>query len=654
MSFAYKKIPPSNISSTPYISNKKFSINNNEISGSGITFYIGEYLPTNQINFFDPKNDDKTSNNEYKRLIYDSINHLYYKNFHKSVFYTSSLYEFYPQTTLSSGSFTTTLRDIDRISGSSFQGVNSIYNTNVIYDNNFVYDSVNYDNSKGSLINVISIDKKLFGSKINPNSFSIIFDEFYIKDDGEGNIFDYQTESNYLSKIEQNIPGEIFIGNIFYSHGLIIITNTNYVCILDSPPIAVNDYYTYYNNNITTSFDITANDYSDCKGIDYSSLTLIPQISQSFPDCFLDNGLLKLSVNQNSYIPGNYVLGYTINSNNGLTSNIGLINLVIKENPLEIQNFTNTNICPNTINYVSFSLDIYGGTPQYSYSWDGINYININGFENISLSGSILSNTSSIYIKDYNNRIISKSFDPYITEPNITTVLTEASYCTNIGDINIISNDSYIYYINSSSYNTNQTYQLVTGSYTASLEYENCIKLINFEITSSNQLTASIDYISPTCYGGNNGIININNITGGKPPYFIYNNSISSSQNINNLPSGSYLIEIEDANNCVFSTNIILTSPNIISASITSSYENMCFSAIEINPTGGVSPYTYVISTPQSIYTSDLNIINLPLDGLNNYTASIIIYDSNNCSSIFNHEIQGRKYQYSGSYCEQI
>lgn len=654
MSFAYKKIPPSNISSTPYISNKKFIINNNEISGSGITFHIGEYLPTNQINFFDPKNDDKTSNNEYKRLIYDSINHLYYKNFQNSVFYTSSAYEFYPQTTLSSGSYTTTLRDIDRISGSSFQGVNSIYNANVVYDSIFLYDDVNYNSNKGSLINVISIDKKLFGSKINPKSFSIIFDEFYIKDDGEGNVFDYQTENNYLSKIEQNIPGEIFIGNIIYSHGLIIITNQDYICILDSPPIAVNDYYSFYNNNITTSFDITANDYSDCKGIDYSTLTLVPQISQSFPDCFLDNGLLKLTVNQNSYIPGEYILGYTIDSNNGLTSNVGLINLVIKENPFEIQNFSNTTTCPGITSPISISFDIFGGTPEYSYSWDGLNYIDISGFENISLSGSILSTTSSFYVKDYNGRIISQSFNPYFIEPTTNIITTQAPYCTNTGSINIISEDNYIYYINSASYNTNQVYQLITGSYTASLEYESCIKLINFEITSSNQLTASIDYMPPTCYGGNNGTININNITGGKSPYFIYNNSISSSQNINNLSSGSYLIEIEDADNCVFNTNIILTPPNIISASITSSYENICFSAIEINPIGGTPPYTYVVSTPQSVYSSDINIINLYADVLNNYTASVVVYDSNNCSVLLTQEIQGRKYQYSGSYCEQI
>ena len=92
MSFAYKKIPPSNISSTPYISNKKFSINNNEISGSGITFHIGECLPIDQINFFDPKNDDKTSNNEYKRLIYDSINHLYYKLYALALYIQSLLH----------------------------------------------------------------------------------------------------------------------------------------------------------------------------------------------------------------------------------------------------------------------------------------------------------------------------------------------------------------------------------------------------------------------------------------------------------------------------------------------------------------------------------------------------------------------------------
>ena len=122
----------------------------------------------------------------------------------------------------------------------------------------------------------------------------------------------------------------------------------------------------------------------------------------------------------------------------------------------------------------------------------------------------------------------------------------------------------------------------------------------------------------------------------------------------NSLSTGSYNIIITDNDNCQYISNIILNSPSIISQTITSSYINECFSSIEINTIGGVSPYNYTIITPNNIYYSDINKIDLVNDGLNPYFITSSITDINGCINISYHEIYGREYQYSGSYCETV
>lgn len=662
MSSAYKNIEPSNISITPYNSNKSFSINKDNISGSGVTLYIGEYLPFNQLNFFDPVNDDKTSNNEYKRLVFESIKHLYYKDFKDIGYLTnSSSYEFYPQNTLYSGSYTTTFREINLISGSSYQGINNIYNSNVVYDNIYLYDdSSSFYENKGSLINVISIDKKLYGNNIKPKSFSIILDSYYIKDDGEGNLFDYFNESNYEYCITNNIPGDIYIGNIIYSHGMVIITNSDYVCILDSPPTAINDYYSYNNMNFTSSFDITSNDYSDCNGIDYSTLELIPLVSESFPDCFLNGGLLNITNNQTAYIPGNYNIGYTIKSNNGLLSNLGNVNLIIDSYPLSLINFTSSQICPDDIDYIDIDFGIYGGVPVYSYSWDGISYNTLSGFTNVNFSSSILSTTSSIYIKDYIGNILFRTFNNYYEDIEYTITTTKSPSCGTSGTLNITTDSTFPYNIDGSgSYLTNDTYYITTGSHIINLFNGYCTQSINFNIGIYDQINFNTTTSSISCFSGSNGEIQVINITGGLPPYEIFYNTLSapptsSSGIITNLNSNNYYITIKDSLNCEYEQIINLTQPTKVTSSISVEYDSPCYTRLSITGSGGIPPYTYVVSTPFGVYQQDYGEFNLSIEKLNGYTASIVTVDNNSCAFNTSLEVYSRQYMYSGSYCENI
>jgi len=81
----------------------------------------------------------------------------------------------------------------------------------------------------GDLIAVINISPQIFGEQVSKNTFNlrpIIGNEYNIIDDGNGNLIDLENSN-------------IHVGNIIYSQGLAIITNTEYspgFIIPTSPP----------------------------------------------------------------------------------------------------------------------------------------------------------------------------------------------------------------------------------------------------------------------------------------------------------------------------------------------------------------------------------------------------------------------------------
>jgi len=665
MSFSYKKITSSDINVTKYKSNKSFKVNFNELNDNGINIYAGENTPVNTINSFDPINDNKTTNNEYRRLIFDSIKKLFYQNYieNDGIFTTSSSYEEYPQTTLYSGSYTTNLRRIGNITGSSFQGINSIYN-GALYDEDALYDESAYSSGQGTIISVISIDKNIYGSNIKPSSFILESGSFYIRDDGEGNIFDYGNLENYNTIIESGIPTAIYVGNIFYSHGLIILTNPEYICAIDLPPIAINNYYTYNNLNQPVNFDILENDFSDCGGINYSSINLIP-LSSSFPDCYIGGDtLLYIIQNQQSFIPGNYQIGYQIENNIGLLSNIATINIVITADELKVNNIQTEKVCPGISTLTSYSFDINGGVPEYSFSFDNTNYTNISGFYNIEVTGSINSNNNTLYIKDYIGNIISQSISFFHDEIDVDMTINNSPSCTTSGSIIVSSSNAikFIVGVNPTEYTIPNLITLSTGSnYITLYDNNNCSITSSFNIGQNPPFTYTIVTSSISCYNNDNGTININyteNDTDIVSIEVIYPNTSSSIYNtssllLEDLVSGSYNIII-DNQTCIQSSNVILTSPGLFVISATASYDNECYSTINFNISGGVSPYTYNIISPSTVYVSDSSSITLYSDGLNAMTVIASVIDASGCvSNIVNPEVYGRVNIYSGSYCEQ-
>jgi len=89
-----------------------------------------------------------------------------------------------------------------------------------------------------NIINVISVPRDIYGEQINPNSVKITDNStdstLTIVDDGSGNLYDFQYSESFAeyknndwdaSYLTANKSGSV-IGNVFYQHGVVAITNT--------------------------------------------------------------------------------------------------------------------------------------------------------------------------------------------------------------------------------------------------------------------------------------------------------------------------------------------------------------------------------------------------------------------------------------------
>jgi len=664
MSFSYKTLNSNDITLTSYIANKQWEVKNSNLSQNGVSIFVGENLPINRENIFDPLNDINTYNQEYRRLIFESIKHLYYENYTSgsltNSFFQSSSYFNYEQTTLISGSMLSSYKSLPT--------------------------------QEGGKIVVISIDKEIFGSGLTPNSVFISGSDYYLRDDGEGNLYNFYNEDNYAryneaiydESIYLEITPSIFpqleyVGNVFYSHGLIVITDSNYLCIFGSPPTAVNNHFEYLNINPLLNLDILSNDFSDCGDIITNSFS---STGGNFPDYTYSGGFINITPNQSSVIPGDYNIGYTILNSSGVISNTGSINLNITSKPLEINNliYSSSAYGIPTITPITFSIDY--GVPYYSYSLDNSSsYIDVNTLFNITVNNNITSsNYNIIYIKDYLGNIASQSFSTW-REALTYTYSLQFPPCGETGT----SGELYVYSNTATSASLNggdykilpYLFQNASTSSTVSLKNDfNDITSSLISLDPIPPITSSLLIQSASGYGASNGgfSLSLDNIFPSLNPIYTIQtgsyilpefngiNITSSSYNFNtsSLPAGIYTASatLSSSYSCglqQYLNYINIPQPSIIEFTVTGSYIESGSNSIILNATGGIPPYTYFAKniTTNTIHSSDNPTI--PLNTLNSGSYTLFIIDNNSFTSPTQSiEIYGRTYIYSGSTCEQI
>jgi hypothetical protein len=206
---SFKKLSKSDITFVPYHANKQWSFSNSTYST-----YSNLYQGTNVTGSF-VSSSDPVTNGQYERFIYTQINQLFYQTYSASLDTSSLANSIYYESASQ-----------QRPTSSYF-----IFNDNA----RLVKD---FPTASEATIQVLAVNQGIFGNKILPYSFNISSSNYYIFDDGYGNLIGAKTStigqyikdgyfnpSDYFLSSSNESTASHYVGNIFYPQGLCIITS---------------------------------------------------------------------------------------------------------------------------------------------------------------------------------------------------------------------------------------------------------------------------------------------------------------------------------------------------------------------------------------------------------------------------------------------
>jgi len=135
--------------------------------------------------------------------------------------------------------------------------------------------------------------------------------------------------------------------------------------------------------------------------------------------------------------------------------------------------------------------------------------------------------------------------------------------------------------------------------------------------------------VKPDC-AARNGRIDIT-MFGGAPPYsYSWFPNVSNTSSATNLPSGTYKVTVQDANQCYKVINIDLSDSSDLEASISIVKAVSCFGSSDgeaaVTVSGGISPYTYSWSNAGGNAIGNKNLV-----GGNN---TVTVTDARGCKAI--------------------
>jgi gliding motility-associated-like protein len=172
---------------------------------------------------------------------------------------------------------------------------------------------------------------------------------------------------------------------------------------------------------------------------------------------------------------------------------------------------------------------------------------------------------------------------------------------------------------------TSQTYNAtVPGTYSVTVSNGQCSTTDVAEIFPHSGFIVSTTHTDVSCFGGNDGMIQAEATTD-YPPYFYTWSDGQTGAIASSLTIGQYQVTIIDNNGCETTETVEITEPTEIIASYNIT-DVTCYGgsdgAIDIEPSGGVPPYSYYWNNAET--SQDIGLLT---EG--NYIVQI--RDSHNC-----------------------
>ena len=273
----------------------------------------------------------------------------------------------------------------------------------------------------------------------------------------------------------------------------------------------------------------------------------------------------------------------------------------------------------------AINLSVSGATPNYSFNWS-------NGATSEDIN-SLIAGVYFVTITDQNN--CSQGFSFNVTQPsdslNLIGLMIPVSCAGGSnGGIDLSVTGGTPNYAYSWSNNTfgQDLVNVPAGNYSITVtDFNGCSKTEVFNVAQPIALGIVANITPVTCFGGNNGSIDLTP-TGGIENYTINWSNGETTEDITNLTANNYQVNITDNNGCTFDSILSITQPLSLTSLSLVATNVSCFGAnngaIDLTIAGGTQPYT--INWNNGQITEDIqNLIG------GTYTVTVV--DANGCTA---------------------
>ena len=310
-----------------------------------------------------------------------------------------------------------------------------------------------------------------------------------------------------------------------------------------------------------------------------------------------DDPALQQTATASNLLAGTYSV--TVTDSLGCTF---VVNNIIINQPTQL--VVNTTTVPSTCgtNNGSATVNVGGGTPNYSYNWNTI------PAQSTLTANNIVAGNYVVVVTDANGCIDSTTANvtdlggPTVTIPTFTNVSCNGA-TDGTAQSNVIGGTMPYTY----SWNTLpvQTTPNATGlnaqTYSVTVTDSNgCVASASVIITQNLGLNASINAsTNVSCFGLSNGQASVIVGGGGAPYTYSWNTApIQTTSTATGLAAGTYIVTVSDINLCTASDTIIITQPALLTLSLDSLSNVKCNGGntgyINVAVAGGTLGYSYL------------------------------------------------------------
>jgi gliding motility-associated-like protein len=284
----------------------------------------------------------------------------------------------------------------------------------------------------------------------------------------------------------------------------------------------------------------------------------------------------------------------------------------------------------------SISMTTSGGTGPYTYIWN-------NGATTEDNVG-LIAGSYNVLITDRNGCTNNNAANVYEPNPLTASITFDSVSCAGAADaqafVTVNGGTPPYNYLWSNGVTNDTANGLHGGLYTCVvMDARNCRAVLSANIFEAAPIQLRLSKTDLSCFGANDGSITVDTSALGGIPTYHYNWSPAGPDAPVNsgLAAGTYSVTLTDAAGCTAHGTITLNQPDslkvnpIIFDVRCNGHQN---GRIDINVSGGTTPYTYNWSGPASFSSSNQNI-----DSLSGGAYNLTVTDAHGCTFLVTYNV---------------